>query len=416
VCCCCLFDALIGARVPAHSLISYIYLTDLSLACLALLCRGFSSFGAVVDAWAGEALSYNFSRPGFSLLAGHFSQLVWRSSSKMGCAFNAACEWEVYRCLYYPPGNDVAADWSQQVMPDIKHAADIDAGASDAPYTTWVPVTPAPAPPENPAVSAAAGGSSSKPSGADVATYIPFNVPDGVASSSLVVPDAWSNAQQQQQEEVPPEEQPVPMQQQEIDADSVAASPEPLKDGTPVPTMPAAQFFTPPAVLPAPSAAAPVAPTTPTTPDTPATPAVTPAPATPTGAGAAPSEQQPAPSPAPTTAAPQTAVSSDPSVPAEFAAVLAATNAYRAKHQAPALVWDAALAARAQAHAGGCPNGHSGDRGVGENLGEAQLAALHCCFVAPTYGAAMQDGLICVCAGVIGGQQPSLAQRCLVIQ
>jgi hypothetical protein len=57
-------------------------------------------------------------------------------------------------------------------------------------------------------------------------------------------------------------------------------------------------------------------------------------------------------------------------VPAEYASVLAATNAYRAKHQAPALAWDAALAARAQAYAGGCPNGHSGDRGVGENMGE----------------------------------------------
>ncbi|WIA37933.1 hypothetical protein OEZ86_001310 [Tetradesmus obliquus] len=157
---------------------------------------GFPSFAAAVDAWAGEASSYNFSTPGFSLLAGHFSQLVWRSSSKLGCAVNTDCEWGAYRCLYYPPGNDIAADWSEQVMPDIDAAA-----SDDAAYSSWTPALP---------------------------------------------------------------------------------------------------------------------------------------------------------------------TSADPA--AEYAAVLTATNAYRAKHQAPPLAWDAALAVRAQAFAAGCPNGHSGDRGVGENL------------------------------------------------
>jgi hypothetical protein len=304
--------------------------------------------------------------------------MVWRSTSKMGCAVNTACEWEVYSCLYYPPGNDVEADWSEQIMPEVIRGDDANVGVTDAPYSTWAPVAPAPAD----ATSGSSSSSDSRASAGDVTTYIPFNVPDGVAPGSLVVPDTWSS-QKPQQDEVPPEEQPVPVQQQQQqgdDADTPADKDEPLKPGSPVPTLPASQFFAPPAVRPAPTTSTPATPPTPDTasPPTPATPADD-ATATPPTAGVPSQQQQPASSPAPSTASPTTAApttAKEPSLPAEAAAVLAATNAYRAKHQAPALAWDAALAARAQAFAGGCPTGHSGDRGVGENMGESH-ALLH---------------------------------------
>jgi uncharacterized protein YkwD len=73
-----------------------------------------------------------------------------------------------------------------------------------------------------------------------------------------------------------------------------------------------------------------------------------------------PTPTQPATTPAPAAA--------DGSAPAAYSTVFAATNAYRAKHQVPALTWDTALAARSQAYADSCPGGHSGDKGVGENL------------------------------------------------
>lgn len=41
---------------------------------------------------------------------------------------------------------------------------------------------------------------------------------------------------------------------------------------------------------------------------------------------------------------------------------------YRTRHQAPAIQWDAAIAKQAAAFASGCPQGHSGTRGVGENM------------------------------------------------
>jgi uncharacterized protein YkwD len=53
---------------------------------------------------------------------------------------------------------------------------------------------------------------------------------------------------------------------------------------------------------------------------------------------------------------------------ADLAAVLQRHNELRARHGAAPLSWDAPLAAQAQGYADGCPNGHSGMSGVGENL------------------------------------------------
>lgn len=46
-------------------------------------------------------------------------------------------------------------------------------------------------------------------------------------------------------------------------------------------------------------------------------------------------------------------------------------NTYRAQHGAPALVWDATLAAAADAWAAGCAFTHATGTGQGENLGLA---------------------------------------------
>lgn len=83
-----------------------------------------------------------------------------------------------------------------------------------------------------------------------------------------------------------------------------------------------------------------------------------------------PQQQQTPATPAAPQATPSasTADSSSSSAPAGYEGVLASTNKYRAKHQVPALTWDVALATRAQGYADSCPGGHSGDKGVGENL------------------------------------------------
>lgn len=57
------------------------------------------------DSWYSEIKDYNFNNPGFDSKTGHFTQLVWKASKKVGCgaAFNG--NKLVTCCNYSPPGN-----------------------------------------------------------------------------------------------------------------------------------------------------------------------------------------------------------------------------------------------------------------------------------------------------------------------
>jgi hypothetical protein len=69
-----------------------------------------------------------------------------------------------------------------------------------------------------------------------------------------------------------------------------------------------------------------------------------------------------------------------PAGPAEpqLAHALARTNAWRARHQVPALAWDDQLAAQAAEYLGDCPKTVSAPRGVGENMAwYVQPACMH---------------------------------------
>ncbi|VEU20652.1 DEKNAAC101602 [Brettanomyces naardenensis] len=60
-----------------------------------------------VDAWYNEIKLYNFSDPGFAESTGHFTQLVWKSSTIVGCGFrNCGGQVGTYIvCNYFPAGN-----------------------------------------------------------------------------------------------------------------------------------------------------------------------------------------------------------------------------------------------------------------------------------------------------------------------
>ena len=66
---------------------------------------------AINDAWYGEIKDYNFSNPGFSEATGHFTQVVWKNSKRLGCAWNQkTCKsnnlnFYKFVCEYDPPGN-----------------------------------------------------------------------------------------------------------------------------------------------------------------------------------------------------------------------------------------------------------------------------------------------------------------------
>lgn len=65
-----------------------------------------------VQSWMSEASKYDYSKPGFSAATGHFTQVVWKSTTQVTCAlancpantiFPAPSHYIV--CRYTPPGN-----------------------------------------------------------------------------------------------------------------------------------------------------------------------------------------------------------------------------------------------------------------------------------------------------------------------
>lgn len=83
-CSACLQDSQLGQRCSVRRL----HLHPVSphspaclLRCAALLC-------CVVLCRYSEVVNYNFSDPGFKKAAAHFTQLVWKSTTLLGCAAN----------------------------------------------------------------------------------------------------------------------------------------------------------------------------------------------------------------------------------------------------------------------------------------------------------------------------------------
>jgi hypothetical protein len=74
------------------------------------------SIAEVVQAWASEAADYDYASnscaPGKA--CGHYTQIVWRDSTLLGCAyarcttnspFDGVPTWDFWVCDYSPPGN-----------------------------------------------------------------------------------------------------------------------------------------------------------------------------------------------------------------------------------------------------------------------------------------------------------------------
>lgn len=76
-----------------------------------------------VDGWYSEISDYDFAAPGFQASTGHFTQLVWRGTTQLGCGvarcgnifpdFGGA---DYYVCRYLAAGN-VQGNYEQNVLP-----------------------------------------------------------------------------------------------------------------------------------------------------------------------------------------------------------------------------------------------------------------------------------------------------------
>ncbi len=74
-----------------------------------------------VDAWYNEIKYYNYAKPGFSMATGHFTQVVWQSSTTLGCGIASGKYQQRYNgryvvCRYTPPGN-YTGQFPRNVLP-----------------------------------------------------------------------------------------------------------------------------------------------------------------------------------------------------------------------------------------------------------------------------------------------------------
>jgi uncharacterized protein YkwD len=60
---------------------------------------------AVVKMWYDEIADYKFPDGGFSAKTGHFTQVVWRGTSRVGCGRSLCKTMEIWVCNYERPGN-----------------------------------------------------------------------------------------------------------------------------------------------------------------------------------------------------------------------------------------------------------------------------------------------------------------------
>ena len=76
-------------------------------------------FGKIAtDNWYDEINLYDFSHPGFSSGTGHFTQVVWKDTTKLGCAASKSKSTNnIYVvCNYNKPGNFLGR-YEQNVFP-----------------------------------------------------------------------------------------------------------------------------------------------------------------------------------------------------------------------------------------------------------------------------------------------------------
>ncbi|SMN19284.1 similar to Saccharomyces cerevisiae YJL079C PRY1 Protein of unknown function [Maudiozyma saulgeensis] len=80
------------------------------------LALGYGTTGAV-DGWYDEISSYDYSNPGFTENAGHFTQVVWASTSQVGCGIKSCGGvWGDYVICSYEDAGNVIGQFPENVL------------------------------------------------------------------------------------------------------------------------------------------------------------------------------------------------------------------------------------------------------------------------------------------------------------
>lgn len=86
------------------------------------LAIGYPTVEAGIEAWGDEREEYDFGRGRFSKGTGHFTQLVWKATSDVGCGGRWCGEgkgWYLV-CEYWPAGNVVDGDGGRFVEGEVE--------------------------------------------------------------------------------------------------------------------------------------------------------------------------------------------------------------------------------------------------------------------------------------------------------
>ena len=73
--------------------------------------RGYFSPEQMVDTWIAERREFrpgvfpNVSRTGNWADVSHYTQLIWKGTTRVGCAIHQTPQWDYLICRYSPPGN-----------------------------------------------------------------------------------------------------------------------------------------------------------------------------------------------------------------------------------------------------------------------------------------------------------------------
>lgn len=78
---------------------------------------------SAVDSWYNEVSKYNYSSPGFSMATGHFTQVVWKGSTALGCGaaqgtktINNVKYNAFYVVCQYSPAGNIQGRFPQNVL------------------------------------------------------------------------------------------------------------------------------------------------------------------------------------------------------------------------------------------------------------------------------------------------------------
>jgi len=98
---------------------------------------------SVVQMWYDEEPDYDYNIPVFIPDTGHFTQVVWKATTEIGCAFATGCgngSPYVWVCQYNPPGNYIGQFAENVFPPNSENDDDGNDGATPTDVRTIVPV------------------------------------------------------------------------------------------------------------------------------------------------------------------------------------------------------------------------------------------------------------------------------------